>query len=320
MIFVVLVLCAMAAVLFISSGFSDITGPILISILLVAVTVIISVGSTTDFYSDLVEGFRSDAILKKPACRFYLYGRGGSGKTTLIKSWLGGDIRPEQSTKDFAYYASERYIDLETKRKCNVIISDYQGQSPSQNTLNVSSQVIGDPGKRLVNGVLFIVDIAPRIERNNQPLNTEELIEWLSTDTENKIRKRVEQHMEYIVPAILEIVFATVYSKNLLNVTLIINKIDLLEKMVSMGCLPGVSLANVDEYARNLFKRIENNVREACDRVTTPEHTIEFTISIVSAATGTCVAQTFNNVVRRYANPPATITKEKTSRRRIKGA
>jgi aspartate ammonia-lyase len=87
-----------------------------------------------------------------------------------------------------------------------------------------------------------------------------------------------------------------------------------------MGCLPGVSLANVDEYARNLFKRIENNVREACDRVTTPEHNIEFTTSIVSAATGTCVAQTFNNVVRRYANPPATIVKEKTNRRRIKGA
>lgn len=318
LIFVVLVLCAMAAVLLVSNGIGNVTGPILISIVLVAVTVIISVGSTTDFYSDLVDGFRSDSILKKPACRFYLYGRGGSGKTTLIKSWLGGDVRPEQSTKYFSFYASEHYVDLETKRKCNVIISDYQGQSPSQNTLNASTKVIGEQGRRLISGVFFIVDIAPRIERNNQPLNTEELIEWLSTDTENKIRKRVEQHMEYIVPAVLEIIFATVYNPNLLNVTLIINKIDLLEKMVAMGCLPGVSLANVDEYARNLFKRIENNVREACDRITKPDHNIEFHVSIVSAATGTCVAKTFNSVIRRYANPSVNTTTKVKERRKTK--
>jgi GTPase SAR1 family protein len=324
LIFVVLVVFAMAAVILINSGIGQATGPIMISILLAAVFVLISVGATTDFYSDLVDSFRNDSLLKTNACRFYLYGRGGSGKTTLIKSWLGGDLRPEQSTKYFAFYSAEKYIDLESKRQVRVILSDYQGQSPSQNTLNASSKVLGESGKRLINGVFFLVDIAPRIERNNQPLTTEELIDWLSTDTENKIRKRVEQHMEYIVPAILEIVFATVYSTNLLNVTLVINKIDILESVVSMGCIPGVSRANVDEYARNLFRRVEMNIREACERIASPEHNVDFNVSIVSAANGTCVAQTFNEVLRRYANvnvpDPASINngKARPERRRAK--
>ncbi|MEM8640844.1 MAG: ATP-binding protein [Cyanobacteria bacterium P01_G01_bin.54] len=302
LIFIVLVVFAMVAVILLNSSMGSTTYPIMISILLAAVLVLISVGVTTDFYSDLVDSLRTDSLLKIGACRFYLYGRGGSGKTTLIKNWLGGDTRPEQSTKYFAFYSGEKYLDLETKKQTRVILSDYQGQSPSQNTLNASPKVIGQPGRRLVNAVFFIVDIAPRLERNNQPLSNEELIDWLATDTESKIQKRLEQHMEYIVPAILEIVFATIYSTNLLNVTLVINKIDLLETVVSMGCIPGVSQANVDEYARNLFRRIEMNMREACDRITSPEHHIDFNVSIVSAAHGTCVAQTFNEVLRRYAN------------------
>ncbi|NEO86891.1 MAG: hypothetical protein F6J87_21925 [Spirulina sp. SIO3F2] len=314
LIFIVLVVLAMVAVVLLNGGMGSATGPVMIGILLTAVLVLISVGVTTDFYSELVDSMRTESLLKVNACRFYLYGRGGSGKTTLIKSWLGGDIRPEQSTKFFAFYSGEKYVDLETKKQSRIILSDYQGQSPSQNTLNASAKVLGQPGRRLINAVFFVVDIAPRLERNNQPLSTEELIDWLATDTESKIQKRLEQHLEYIVPAILEIVFATVYSTNLLNVTLVINKIDLLESVVAMGCIPGISQANVDEYARNLFRRIEMNVREACDRITSPEHHIDFNVSIVSAANGTCVAQTFNEVLRRYANVSS--NRSKPERRR----
>ncbi|MCW6037238.1 hypothetical protein K4A83_13295 [Spirulina subsalsa FACHB-351] len=301
LIFVLLVVLAMVAVVLIHGSGSP-AGPMLISILLVAVFPIISVAATTRVWWDLIDNFRDDANLRHPAVRFYLYGRGGSGKTTLIKSWLGGEVRPEQATKYFAYYTAEKYLDLETKRRCRVVISDYQGQSPSQNTLNASPKVIGPPGQRVVNGVYFIVDIAPRIEKNGRPLDTYELIEWLSVDTEMKIRKRVEQHLEYIVPAILEIVFSTVYSHHLISTTLVINKIDLLEKVVAMGCIPGVSLASVDEYARNLFRRIEYNIREACDKVTSPDHNIEFSVVLVSASNGTGVSRIFNDTIKRYSD------------------
>lgn len=301
LIFVVLVVGAIVAVVWLD-GLGTATGPLLISILLVAVFVLISVGTTTELYQELVETLGTNSQLKKKACRFYLYGRGGSGKTTLIKSWLGGEVRPEQSTTYFAYYSGEKYIDLESKISCRVIISDYQGQSPSQNTLNASLPVIGTPGKRLVNIVFFIVDIAPRIEKNGKPLETEELVEWLSIDTEIKIRKRVEQHLEYIVPSILEIVFATVYSSNLIGVTLVINKMDLLEQVVAMGCIPGVSLANLDDYSRNLFKRIEYTIRDTCEKLAQPEHEISFSVELVSAARGTGVARTFNNSLKHYAN------------------
>lgn len=301
LIFIFLIVCAVVVVIFLQ-GSEKVAGPILISLLLVAVFALISVGATTELYREMVDNLRNDSILKKNSSRFYLYGRGGSGKTTLIKSWLGGEVRPEQATKYFAFYTAEKYLDLETKRRCRIVVSDYQGQSPSQNTLNASPQVIGPPDRRLVNGVFFIVDIAPRIEKNSKPLDTNELVEWLAVDTETKIRKRVEQHLEYIVPAILEIVFATVYSKNLLCVTLIINKMDLLEQIVAMGCIPGVSLANVEEYARNLFKRIEYNIRDACDKIAKPEHHIDFSVALVSAAKGTGVAKTFNRVMKKYAD------------------
>ncbi|NEO27827.1 MAG: hypothetical protein F6K03_13290, partial [Kamptonema sp. SIO4C4] len=120
LIFVVLVVGAMIAVIW-SSGLGTATGPILISILLSVFFVIISVGTTTELYQDFIEAIGTKSSLKKTACRFYLYGRGGSGKTTLIKTWLGGEVRPEQSTKYFAHYISEKYIDLETKRRCRVI-------------------------------------------------------------------------------------------------------------------------------------------------------------------------------------------------------
>ncbi len=302
LIFILLVLSAMLAAVWLH-GLNPATSPILVSILIVAVFPIVAFAATTKPLWDFVENVLDESNLQQLATRFYLYGRGGSGKTTLIKSWLGGEVRPEQATKYFAYYTAEKYVSLETKKRWRVVVSDYQGQSPSQNTLNASEKVIGPVNNRQVNAVFFIVDITPRIEKNGQPLATPELVEWLATDTEAKIEKRVEQHLEYIVPAILEIVFSTVYSKNLLNVTLVINKIDLLRDVVAMGCIPGVSLANVEEYARNRFRRIETNIREACDRASTSDsHTIHFQVAIVSAMTGQGVAKLFNDIVRYHAD------------------
>jgi len=302
LVFILLVVFAMLAAVWLQS-LGSAASPILVSILIVSVFPIVAFAATTKPLWDFVENLLDENNLLQLATRFYLYGRGGSGKTTLIKSWLGGEVRPEQATKYFAYYTAEKYVDLETKKRWRVVVSDYQGQSPSQNTLNASEKVIGPVNNRQVNGVFFIVDIAPRIEKNGQPLSTPELVEWLSTETEAKIEKRIEQHLEYIVPAILEIVFSTVYSKNLLNVTLVINKIDLLRDVVAMGCIPGVSLANVEDYARNLFRKIEHNIREACDRASTSDsHTIHFQVAIVSAMTGQGVAKLFNDIVRQHAD------------------
>ncbi|NJK99218.1 MAG: hypothetical protein HC910_01145 [Spirulinaceae cyanobacterium SM2_1_0] len=321
LIFVLLVAFAMLAAIWLQ-GINPAASPILVSILIVAVFPIVAFAATTKPLWDFVENILDESNLQQMATRFYLYGRGGSGKTTLIKSWLGGEVRPEQATKYFAYYTAEKYVDLETKKRWRVVVSDYQGQSPSQNTLNASAKVIGPTSNRAVNAAFFIVDIAPRIEKGGQPLATPELVEWLSTDTEAKIEKRVEQHLEYIVPAILEIVFSTVYSKNLLNVTLVINKIDLLRDVVAMGCIPGVSLGNVDDYVRNLFKKVEHNVRDACDRASTSDsHTINFQVVVVSAVTGQGVAKLFNEIVRQHAIQGSNSTApRRTARRRRRAA
>lgn len=191
-----------------------------------------------------------------PFCMIYLYGRPGTGKTSLIKSWLQGDRKPERSTQVFDYY-SHRVLDyLGNQKFIRIKIADYQGQKPSQ--------IINNEKLQLANALLFIVDIVPRYDEDDNSLDTpEKQLAWLSSCTEEKVKKRVEEHYTHIVGS-LEPLFTTLFNDNLFSVRLVINKYDLLEVLAQDNLLPSISIEEVDQYTLGLFKKIEVEIRRAC--------------------------------------------------------
>src|SRR5262245_40860221 len=98
------------------------------------------------------------------ACRIYVFGLPGAGKTTLMKSVLTrGNLEREESTEKFHYLrASVPLNEMGTIVSVPVLIGDYKGQNPSEVTINCPSGFAGSPGDRVINAIYFVVDIVPR--------------------------------------------------------------------------------------------------------------------------------------------------------------
>lgn len=205
-------------------------------------------------------------------CVIYLYGCAGSGKTSLANSWFSGEPASSGSTGEIKLYRSSRDTD---QGAFNLLILDYKGQKQSQMTTRTPKKLKSILNR--ANAAVFIVDTVGRHDDSGYPLETEEQqIQWLSTDTENKIKKRVSEHSQYINGS-LEIVFSIIVNSNLKSIRLAINKFDLFRKV--HGYLPNPQQLPLEEHYKVLFQDIYDQLSKACH-----ENKIhDFQVEIISA-------------------------------------
>jgi hypothetical protein len=242
----------------------------------------------------------ADRPLDASILTLYLFGQAGSGKTTLIKNFFTAEeLGVERSTEEFVYYDNiEVCVDVETGKRIKVHTADYKGEKPSQAIVSISPDFIGKEGDRVVNAIIFIVDVAPRyLNREGKVLADHEILKLYKTDAEGRILKRVQEHAEYISKPILQILFATVYNRQRLrSVRLLINKIDLIEKMIEKGYLPNLELTQAETFTRKLFKEIEDNVRAACEA----NQIADFAVYVVSETQGTNMGLVRSELIRSH--------------------
>ena len=109
------------------------------------ITVIITSALFSLFFEEVVNNFKTwlNIPIRTSKLTIFLYGRGGSGKTTFIKSLLTTeDVRNNltRSTKNVEYYEGRFSYspNLNPNRRFNrryevpITIADYKGQAPNQ--------------------------------------------------------------------------------------------------------------------------------------------------------------------------------------------
>ncbi|GEM_PF-4368995 len=126
------------------------------------------------------------------------------------------------------------------------------------------------------------MDIIPRkVDDNTKiPWNEEDLLEWVKKNNTIKIiEDRIREHDQYINEATIQLLFRNFYSKNLKKVRFIINKVNLLDKLVNNGhiSLPGYS--NTEEYVKHKFQSMINYINDACYKLEIDD----FSVSIINA-------------------------------------
>ena len=269
---------------------------------------LVSAAMYSIFFEDIASHLKTwlSIPIRTSKITIFLYGRGGSGKTTLIKSILSLEElrnRYQSSTEDSEYYEGvfnyAPNLGRRFKRKYTVPvnIADYKGQAPTQ-AIGLRKRF-----KSQVNVMLFIVDIvhpSPKSDGNmmsGEPMSDESLIEYLSSDTEKKINERFIQHVAYIGDAILSVIFSDILSanrNNLRSVRLVINKIDIVQRLMIKGCLPGFSSA--EDYVKSKFSPIEKYVFEACRQ----NGIFDVKVEVVSLTSGTGVRDLFQGLIKAH--------------------
>jgi hypothetical protein len=230
---------------------------------------------------DELESFFENLLINKSVRRICIFGSAGSGKSTFIETGftLIEPDRVRRSTKMFDYYNFK--VQLGLKNFVEVAIADYKGQNPSQIILHSPAQFFGAKGSRVLNALLFIVDIVPRkVDDQENAFNDQVLLEWLQNgDTIGKIQSRVAEHYGYINEGTLELLFSSLYSENLKKVRFLINKLDLINKLVDDGYISLGSFRTTEEYALHQFEVMIKNVTRACSELKIDD----FSIATISA-------------------------------------
>ncbi len=212
-----------------------------------------------------IDGF----FTSENAYKICIFGRSGSGKTTFIETafTLINPNTDRKSTLFFDYYQFKAQVTL--KDSIDIEIADYRGQNPSQIILKAPEKFFGFEENRQLNALLFIVDLIPkRKDEYDHILNDEALLTWLKTDDPIEvIEKRIREHYEYINEGVLELLFSSLYSDKLKSVKLLINKTDLVNKLVDDGYVTLTSGSTVEEYARKRFQLMIKNISRACQEL-----------------------------------------------------
>ncbi|NJK67296.1 MAG: hypothetical protein HC941_12800 [Microcoleus sp. SU_5_3] len=223
---------------------------------------------------DSIDDLITSAYIDKSIYRILIFGRHGSGKTTFLETAFTFIDPADQRRRSTEYFEYRRFRvqlhrkELKLGQYTDVEVADYKGQEPSQVIIKSSKDFFGPKGNRVLNAIIFIVDLVPRKnDEHGNPLNDESLLEWLKNgNTSNKIKERVEEHNQYINQGTLQLLFSSLYSQNLKSVIFVINKKDLIEKLINDGYLP-TNFKDFREYAKHLFDRMIKNIKDACTQL-----------------------------------------------------
>jgi len=218
--------------------------------------------------------------LDRSLCRIYLFGHRGSGKTSLITNIYSAELPAKlASTVHFDFYKRDITYDLKGTTRFEVLTADYQGEKPAMAILDLPEEFAGPPDDRAINIVIFLVDLMPRLlDENGRVLGDKEILLWLQDDAEEKIRKRVAEHLDYLTAPMLQIVFASVYSPQLRSVRLVVTKLDLVQEACAHGYLSCGNASDIADWIRAHFVRIEQDIRRASEVNNIPD----FSVHLVS--------------------------------------
>jgi GTPase SAR1 family protein len=258
---------------------------------------VISIVAT--FFSGVQDWLESSAQLNPGEARVLLVGLGRSGKTSIIRQILAQDMpRQEKSTQEFDIYEEVIRLGLQDPDRQRVSIADYKGQKLSQITVHHPVGYFGSRGHRLINAVIFVVDLFPELlSQRGKPLQDNELIRLYEADANNRIADRVTEHMEYITRFTVEQVFSATYSRhNLFAVRLLINKIDLLREITLRGYLSEMSEGALEKYAKNLFAPLSSKIQKACE----VNNVNNYSVHLVSAKTGENIQLVFGDIFENF--------------------
>ncbi|MDJ0594134.1 MAG: GTPase domain-containing protein [Pleurocapsa sp. MO_226.B13] len=240
--------------------------------------------------------------IKTSQLTIFLFGRGGSGKTTFIKSILSSENLnsnySQSSTEYVEYYKGEYNASPKLnkrfgkKYKVPIVIADYKGQTPQQ-ALELKKKFMSQ-----VNAMIFIVDVVhPDPESRGDALSYQELMEYLSSKTKEKIEYRVKQHISYLGDSFLSVLFPKISSVNrnkLKSVRLVINKIDIVQQLIMEGYLSHDQ--SPEDYARNQFEYIERQLDQACRQNGIPD----LEIQAISLIKGTHVRDLIQGLILNH--------------------
>ena len=203
-------------------------------------------------------------------CRVLLIGLGRSGKTSIIRQVLTEDtLRQEVSTDKFDIFEEVKRVGLKNPTRYIISIADYTGQKLSQITVHHPEKFFGTSGHRLINALIFVVDLFPELnDPQGKSLKDHEIIEeYNKENAHRKITERVAQHKEYITKFTVEQIFEVTHSDNqLFTVRLLINKADLLRDIFSKGYLSETNETKIDDYAKEQYASLINSIESACKK------------------------------------------------------
>lgn len=233
------------------------------------------------------------------ACRIFVFGRSRSGKTTLVSSLVAVDQSLGRTeTKDFTVYKLKAPLRIDDVKYIDLRISDYRGQLPAQVLVDHDPAFFGYSGNRRINAVIFIVDMFPEeVDKHGSALDDEKLVEKYGSDAESVINKRVAEHYDYLTPEVIGCVFALCFSKeNLIAVRLLVNKIDLIDKLARNGCLTLPIGMGIEKYAEQKYSDLFKILNHYCAKNSIVDRLESYCISATqSRGTGKMFAKIFNS-------------------------
>lgn len=245
-----------------------------------------------------------DIPIRTSKLTILIYGRGGSGKTTFIKSLsslenLKNDYSSTSTEWSDYFRGAIHHAPTMTKRfkrkyTVPIQVADYKGQAPRQ-ALSLKRSFMAQ-----VNAVLFLVDIVhPDPLNKDTAMADSDLVHWLANDTEDKINDRFIQHVAYVGDAILSVIFGSILAVNrgnLRSVRLVINKVDIVQKLMIHGYLKSSSSMSAEDYVRKKFSPIEKYIRDACVQ----NHIHDVDVSVVSLTEGTGLRELRKGLVETH--------------------
>ena len=202
---------------------------------------------------------------KPSRCNICIFGISGTGKSSLINSWMLTSPDQEMtSTENVKFY-------LGKSGKVPFRILDYRGQQPNQLAEELRKSLFKP------NAAIFIVDILPFKDENDIPLvKPQTALRWLENDTEQKLQARAEEHRIFIIGG-LPFIFP--HLRGLTSVRLVINKYDIIEELLKQQHKTPQVYEETEKKIRELFKPVEEELKKACNH----NKIADFEVAIISA-------------------------------------
>jgi hypothetical protein len=234
----------------------------------------------------LVNGLYTDEQIE----RILIFGRSESGKSTFITNVFTPYYANFNQKSTESLSVEKHQIKIRTKTKSgenqdnivDVLVGDYKGENPSQLILEELPAFLGYKTNPLINSIVFIVDLIPAKSDDNDKtkyVDDTSLINFLiGKGIMDTINGRINKHNSYLGDGMLNVIFRRVGSKNLRKVAFVINKIDLIEKLIQKNNIKISNFANAQEFAEAKFTEIIANLQTACS-----ELDIELQIFCISA-------------------------------------